>query len=300
MTEPLIAVFGGTGFLGRRIVERLQHRGARVRIAVRHPERHRRLRPPAKGLEVVRADVQALASVARVLEGCSGAVNAVSLYSERGGATFQSVHVEGARHVARAAAEAGLAHLVHVSGIGADRNAPSDYVRCRGLGEQAVTSAFPPAALVRPSVMFGSDDAFLNTLLRLTRLLPVIPLFGRGETRLQPVHVGDVAEAVARLALGDNHREDLFELGGPDVFTYRELIELILRCTGRRRLLVPVPFAVWSALAQASAPLPKPVLTPAQVSLMKRDNVVDPAAATFAHLGIEPVRLADKLKEYLA
>lgn len=299
MPNPIVAVFGGTGFLGRQIVDRLLDHGASVRVAARHAE------PIAAGRDggrvvAMRADLRDPGAVAKAVRGCLAAVNAVGLYVERGEDTFAAVHVEGARMLARGAAAAGLGQLVHISGLGADAGSESAYVRARALGDAAVREAFPAACILRPSVMFGADDAFIGTLAGLTRALPAIPLFGRGETRLQPVHVGDVAEAAARAALTAGGRGRIFDLGGPETLTYKALLKLILRHTGRRRLLVPVPFALWRLAARASAWLPSPPLTPAQVTLMARDNVAAPSAPGFAELGIVPLRLSDELESYLA
>ena len=200
-TGMIVTVLGGTGFLGRRVVRHLLDRGFRVRATARHPERVPTLFGPNEvGAEAVGADVHDEASVAAVLADADAVVNAVSLYVEHGGPeTFRAVHVEAAARIARLAREAGVGCLIHVSGIGADPASPSNYIRARGEGEIAVREAFPGATLVRPSVMFGPDDYFLTTLARLLRTLPIYPLFGRGRTRLQPVHVEDVSEAIARI-----------------------------------------------------------------------------------------------------
>ena len=197
---PLVTVFGGTGFLGQRVVRRLLDRGHRVRIAARHPNRADRL--SSDHLECIRADVLDPASIGRAVRGAQAVVNAVSLYVEKDDLSFGAVHVHGAREVARAAAEAGVIRMIHVSGIGSDARSGDAYIQARGEGEAAAHEAFPAAVLVRPAVMFGPEDAFLRGIAGLVRRLPFYPLFGRGETRLQPVHVADVAEAVARLGWG--------------------------------------------------------------------------------------------------
>ena len=233
----VVAVFGGTGFLGRRVVRHLPGRGFRVRVASRHPERAPSpLGPEGEGAEAVRADVRDEGAVASALAGASGAVNAVALYAERGGRdTFRAVHVEAAARMARLARAAGVERLVHVSGIGADPASASGYIRARGEGEAAVREAFPGATLVRPSAMFGPDDRFLTTLARLLRTLPVYPLFGRGRTRLQPVHVEDVAEAIARVLAGaPGAGHPCYELGGPRVYSYAELLRVVADRTGAR------------------------------------------------------------------
>lgn len=297
MAQGLVTVFGGSGFLGRRIVERLAAEGTRVRVAVRRPERAPVAEDPGTGgrIEAVAADVWEEASVARALEGSWATVNTVGHYVEKRGASFDAVHGAGAENVARQARKAGARRLVHVSGIGADAASESPYVRARGMGEERVRDAFDGATIVRPSVLFGPEDRFLNTLVRAARLAPALALFGRGETRLQPVFVGDVAEATARILADPETAGRTFELGGPRVYAYRELLALVLRETGRRRFLVPVPFALWDAGAAALSVLPRPPITPDMVTLMKRDNVAGPGMPGLRDLGIAPVAVEDVL-----
>jgi uncharacterized protein YbjT (DUF2867 family) len=290
LRDGLIYVFGGTGFLGRRIVRRLRDHGHTVRIASRHPERARS--PIAdKWLEPVRADIEDEGSLVAALADAQGVVNAVSLYVERANATFRSVHVEGAARVAREARRAGVERLIHVSGIGADPGSDSPYIRSRGEGELAVKSAFPDATIVRPAVMFGPDDAFLNTTLTLLRRLPAFPMFGNGRTKLQPADVEDVAEAIAR-AFGQ-HRA-LYELGGPRIYAYEELLRTIAQKAGLKPLLVPVPFSLWRALAWTAELLPNPPVTRNQVELMRIDTIAG-SEPGFEALGISPRPLEDVL-----
>ena len=220
-------VFGGTGFLGRRVVRRLREAGFAVRFAARHPERGRSLFADGEpGIASIRADINEESAVAAAIAGSYAVVNAVSLYVERGKDTFRSVHVEAAARVARSAAEAGVPRLVHVSGIGADAGSPSAYIRSRGEGEAAVLRAFAAATLIRPAVMFGPDDAFVTPLLSMLRRLPAFPLFGTGGTRLQPVYVEDIGEAVARI-MRLPATERIYELAGPQVYDYRSLLLLL-------------------------------------------------------------------------
>ncbi|MEX2644548.1 MAG: complex I NDUFA9 subunit family protein [Acetobacterales bacterium] len=293
----MIVVFGGSGFLGAHIIGHLLRAGRGVRVATRHPERVRR---PPEGpadppFEAVKADVHRAEQVAATLDGAEGAVNAVSLYVEHGGATFRSVHVEGARTVARQAAKAGVGRLVHLSGIGSDPRSEARYIRARGRGEEAVREALPEATLFRPSVMFGPDDGLLTTLDGITRSMPVIPLFGSGSTRLQPVYVGDVAAAAERALALPEASGRTYELGGPEVMTYRVLVRRVLTHTGRRRLLVPVPFSVWTAMARAAAAMPSPPITVDQVELMRRDNVAAPDIRGLPDLGLGPTPVGDIL-----
>lgn len=277
-----VTVFGGTGFLGRHVVRHLAEHGFKVRVASRHPGRGDDGR-----LEAVQADVHDDRSTAAALVGAYGAVNAVSLYVEREGKTFRSVHVEAAARVARLARACGAERLVHVSGVGSDATSDSPYIRSRGEGEQAVLSAFPDATIVRPAVMFGPDDGVLVPIAELLRRFPVFPLFGGGETKLQPDHVDDIAEAIVRAILAPQARVT-YEFGGPVVYTYKALLETIAHRLGRRPLFVPVPFELWTGAASMAEMLPHPPITRNQVELMRKDNVPSPDAPGFAALGLAP------------
>jgi NADH dehydrogenase len=292
----VVTVFGATGFLGHRVVQHLLDRGFKVWAASRHPERMPvPLRRDAVGTEPIEADVHDEASVAAALAGAYAVVNAVSLYVERGGReTFHAVHVEAAARIARLAREAGVERLIHVSGIGADPASSSDYIRARGEGETVVHEAFPGATVVRPSVMFAPDDQFLTTLARLLRTLPIFPLFGTGQTRLQPVHVDDVAEAIAHIlgsAAGVGH--SCYELGGPRSYTYAELLRNITDRIGTRARLLPIPFALWHATALVSETILGATLTRSQVALMRRDNVASQQLPGLRNLNIAPTPLED-------
>jgi NADH dehydrogenase len=300
MTLPLVTVFGGTGFLGGRVVRHLRNHGFAVRVASRRPDRGRRL----FGLEdshihLVAADIHEGPSISAALAGAYGLVNAVSLYVERGGETFETVHVTGARRVAAQAKLSGVERLAHVSGIGSDPSSPSLYVRKRGEGEVAVQDAFPGAVMIRPAVMFGPDDAFLSVILRLLRRFPAYPMFGRGETRLQPAYVEDVAEAIARVLPRTELQAMSLEFGGPHVYRYKELLGVIAAELGRHPLLVPTSFAVWRALARVCERLPNPPITTNQVELMQRDNVASERPPGFAELGIAPQALEGVLQRMI-
>jgi uncharacterized protein YbjT (DUF2867 family) len=288
MTQA-VTVFGGTGFLGRRLIRRLREKGFTVRIASRHPQRSREVFGDGDPHVLpVTADIHDECAVASAVAGAYGAVNAVSLYVEHGSETFQSVHVEAAGRLARQATHAGLQRLVHVSGIGADAHSPSPYIRSRGEGEQAVRGGFPAATIVRPAVMFGPDDAFLNTILKLLRRLPAYPMFGQGRTRLQPAHVEDVAEAVARALQRSDMQAATIECGGPQIYSYEELLRTIARAAGITPRLIPMPFAAWHLLASIAELLPEPPVTRNQVELMETDSIVSPQTPGFADLGIAP------------
>ncbi len=293
-------MFGGTGFLGRRIVRHLRYREFPVRIASRHPDRgHSQFGPDDPQLQFLETNIQDERSVADAIAGAYGVVNAVSLYVEHGLETFHSVHVESAQRVAAQARRAGVDRLVHVSGIGADAASPSRYIRKRGEGELAVRAAFNDAFFVRPAVMFGPDDAFLTTILKLLRQLPIYPMFGRGRTRLQPAYVEDVAEAVARVIVRETH-PTIFEFGDPRVYSYEQFLRAVAHQAGLAPLLFPIPFAVWHALAWASEILPGPLLTRNQVDLMKIDTVSSPEMPGFVELEISPHSVEAVLRRMLS
>jgi uncharacterized protein YbjT (DUF2867 family) len=296
-----VTVFGGTGFLGRSIVRHLRSRGFPVRIASRHPDRgHRLFGPDDPQLQSVEANIHNERSVADALAGAYGVVNAVSLYVEHGQETFHSVHVESAQRVAAQVHRAGVERLVHVSGIGADAASPSQYIRKRGEGELAVRAAFNEALFVRPAVMFGPDDAFLTTILKLLRRLPIYPMFGRGRSRLQPAYVEDVAEAIGRTMQRAETSSTIFEFGGPRVYSYEELVRAVAHQAGLAPRLIPIPLAVWPALAWVSEMFPSPLLTRNQVELMQIDTVSSPEMAGFAELGISPHSVEAILQKMLA
>ncbi len=296
----VVTVFGGTGFLGRRVVEHLRKHDFSVRIASRHPNRSRALfGSDDPQLQSVAADIHDQRAVADALAGAYGVVNAVSLYVERGRSTFHSVHVEAARGVAARAQRNGVERLVQVSGIGADAASPSLYIRKRGEGELAVRAAFADAILMRPAVMFGPGDAFLTTVLALLRSLPIYPMFGRGLTRLQPAYVEDVAEAIARALQQTERRAVTFECGGPRIYSYEELLRTVAREAGLMPRLMPLPFAAWQALASISEVLPSPPVTRNQIDLMQIDNVASRDMPGFAELGISPHAVEQILREVL-
>ena len=301
MAYTRVTVFGGSGFLGRQIVWRLADEGAEVRVAVRRPERAAFLaeRRPAGQIVPVRADVWVEASVGPAVEGAQAVVNTVGHYVERGPATFAAIHGEGAQRVARLSALAGVQRLVHISGLGADPASDSPYVRARGIGERLVREVFPEATILRPCVLFGPGDAFLSRLAGLARVMPALPLFGTGRTRLQPVYVLDVAAAVAQALAASASKGQVYELGGPRIYTYKALVQLVLAQIQRRRLLIPIPFAVWELLAAVLAPLPNRPISRDQITLMKRDNLVGANALTFTELGLAPTALEDVLPGYL-
>lgn len=283
MSKPLIVVFGGTGYLGMHIVHALAVAGYQVRVASRHAVT--RNLPP--GAEKVTADILQPESVAQAVSGADGVVNAVSLYVQSRVLGFKDVHVDGAERLAACCARSGVPALVHISGINANTRSRSPYVSARGLGEQRVREAFPQATILRPSVLFGSGAGLMATLDSLCRL-PAIPLFGQGRTRLQPVHVADVARAVSSVLANPQFQGEVYELGGGQVMSYRQLVTLALERRGKHRPLVPVPFALWHAGAAMLSVMKSPPLTRDQLVLMESDNVVHDQVAGFEQLGVSP------------
>ena len=302
--ETLVTVFGGSGFLGRHVVRALAHRGYRIRVAVRRPELTGHLRPMGKvgQIHAVQANLRFADSVAAALRDADAAVNLVGILFERGNQRFDAVQVAGAEAVA-AAAKAAEIPLVHVSAIGADAASPSHYARSKAEGERCVLAAQPQAVIMRPSIVFGPEDDFFNRFAALARFLPALPLPGGGHTRFQPVFAGDVGEAIARAVDGAAKPGTIYELGGPDVRTFREIMEFILATIRRRRLLVPVPFGAMKAQALVAQFLPKPPITPDQVEQLKHDTIVSEEARrdgrTLEGLGIVPETIANIVPTYL-
>jgi len=280
-------------------VRRLAGEGASVRVAVRSPERARNVLPDPDHVQVLRADVRDPASVAAAVAGADAVVNAVSAYVEKAGVSFESVHVQGARTLAQEAFAAGVARLVLVSGIGADPQSASPYIRARGRGELAARQAFPGATVVRPGAMFGPGDALFGALADIVRLSPVVPLIGGGRTRVQPVYVEDVAEAIARVLAERGSAGQTYELAGPGAYTLRELVGFVLRLLGKRRLLVPVPFAVAEMQARLFEFLPSPPLTTSQVDLLRRDNLASGELPGLSELGIRAKAIEDIVPTYV-
>ena len=303
-TETLVTVFGGSGFLGRHVVRALAREGYRIRNAVRRPDLAFHLQPLGRVGQIhsVQANLRYPASVEAAVRDADVVINLVGILFERGRQRFEAVHAEGAASVARAAAAVG-ARVIHVSALGAEAEAPALYARTKAAGEAAVLAAAPDATIFRPSILFGPQDDFFNRFAALARISPVLPLVGGGETRFQPVFVGDVAQAIAKAVGGWAKGGTIYELGGPEVKTFRELMEYVLAVTERRRMLVPLPFALARLQAFFLQFMPTPLLTPDQVELLRRDNVVSPAAIaegrTLQGLGIEPAALEAIVPSYL-
>jgi uncharacterized protein YbjT (DUF2867 family) len=294
--DRLVTIYGGSGFVGRYIARRMAKEGWRVRVAVRRPNEALFVRTygVVGQVEPVFCNIRDDASVRAVMQGAEAVVNCVGILAERGRNRFDAVQAEGAGRIARIAAESGVARLVQISAIGADATSPSAYARTKAAGEAAVTAAFPSAVILRPSIVFGQEDQFFNRFATMARLGPMLPVVGGG-TRFQPVYVDDVAQAAARAVLGEV-APGVYELGGPDVETFHDLMTRMLGIIQRRRLVVNVPFPVARLMALG---FDNGVLTRDQVRNLARDNVVAPTARGFADLGITPVAMEAVLPEYL-
>jgi NADH dehydrogenase len=303
-SETLVTVFGGSGFLGRHVVRALAREGYRVRNAVRRPDLAGHLQPLGRVGQIhsVQANLRYPESVDAAVRGADVVVNLVGILFERGKQSFDAVQGEGAHCVAQAAATHG-ARLVHVSALGADPESTSSYARAKAAGEAAVLGTVADATILRPSIIFGPEDDFFNRFAALARMSPALPLIGGGHTKFQPVFVGDVAQAVVRAAGGAAKGGTIYELGGPEVKTFRELMEYVLAVIERRRLLVPLPFGLAKLQATILQFMPTPLLTPDQVELLRSDNVVSQSALdqgrTLAALGIAPSGMEAIVPSYL-
>lgn len=312
--DRIVTVFGGSGFLGRHLVRALARDGWRVRVATRRPDLAFHLQPLGRvgQIHAVQANLRYPDSLAAALRGAEAAVNLVGILAPWGKQTFDSVQSEGAGAVARAAQAVGIANFLHVSAIGADADSASAYARSKAVGEAAVLAALPSAKILRPSVVFGPEDQFFNRFAAMARMMPALPLIGGGATRLQPVYVGDVAEAGSRLLRGAGVSGATYELGGPSVKTLREIMEFVLATIHRKRILAPLPFGIAGAIGDVSETLnrlllgmipPEFTVTRDQVELLRHDNVVsDKAMAegrTLAGLGLTPESVEAVVPSYL-
>jgi NADH dehydrogenase len=303
--KGLVTIFGGSGFVGSQTVRALAKRGARVRVAVRNPGRGYRL--PMLGdvgqIEIVQANVRDEPSIARAIDGAEACINAVAVLHESGHQRFDTLHVEGARTVARVAAAAGVRRFVHISALGASSDATSAYSRSKAAGEAAVRKEMAGATILRPSVIFGPDDAFFNRFASMAIVSPALPLIGGGLTRFQPVFVGDVAGAVTAALADDDTAGRTYELGGPLIYTFKDLMRLMLKEIGRRRLLIPLPFPVARVLGLAGDMMAVAGLTPPitsdQVESLRMDNIVAPGAPCLVDLGVSPTPLHTIIPTYL-
>jgi uncharacterized protein YbjT (DUF2867 family) len=303
-SPAICTVFGASGFVGTQVTQHLARHGFRVRAAVRRPDLAGHLRPLGDVGQIVpiQANVRNPDSIARAVHGASVVINLVAVGFQRGNQRFATVNVDGAGDVAEAAAAAGVKTFIHMSMLGADAESESAFARSRADGEAAVRGGFPGAIIMRPSLIFGPDDSYFNLMASLSRFFPVMPLIG-GKSKFQPVYVIDVAEAFATAAAGNAKPGRTYELGGPEVVTQRELLQLILHEAGRSNPLLPLPVGIAKLMTLPMALLPKPLVTSDQVILLQSDNVVSDAAArerrTLQGLGITPTPMGEVLPTYL-
>src|SRR5689334_1405577 len=299
--QRLATVFGGSGFIGRYVVQDLARDDWLVRAAVRRPDEALFLKTSGVVGQItpVAANVRDRPSVARAIAGADAVINLVGILHQSGRQRFQAVHVEGARMIAEEAARADVKRLVHVSAIGADPNSDSAYARTKGEGEAAVRLAFPGAIILRPSIVFGPEDGFFNRFAQMAMLSPALPLIGGGKTRFQPIYVGDVAEAAVRAIENREAQGRTYELAGPRAYSFAELMRLMLNEIGRRRMLVPLPFPIASLMGAVLQCLPNPQLTADQVRLLKRDNVPSAGSAGLTDLGLTPTAVETIIPTYL-
>ncbi|MTI43802.1 NADH dehydrogenase [Roseibium hamelinense] len=305
LNGKLVTVFGGSGFVGRHVVQALARRGYRVRAAVRRPDLAEYLQPLGVPGQImpIQANLRYRWSVERAIDGANAVVNCVGILFPTGKQSFDAVQSFGPRAIAEAARDAGLSFATHVSAIGANENSKSAYARSKAEGEAGITETLPESVILRPSIVFGPEDDFFNKFAGMARLAPALPLIGGGETKFQPVYVCDVAEAVAKSVDGDLKAGTVYELGGPEVKSFRECLELMMEITRRKRFLAPLPFPVARAMGKIMQLLPAPLLTADQVELLKTDNVVSKAAQdekrTLEGMGVEASTLAAILPSYL-
>ncbi len=295
-----VTVFGGIGFVGRYVVRELVAAGAAVRVAVRHPERGAFLKSMGEvgQVSLVRADILNEASVVSAVDGARAIINTIGILVEGRHQRFDDIHVKGAGMIAAASQSNGIEHIVHISAIGADIEAPAKYSRSKGAGENAVKLYVPGAVILRPSVVFGAEDKFFNRLAFLARVLPIMPLI-EGETKLQPIYVVDLAKAVVASLTKAGATGETFELGGPRVYRFREVMELVFDQLGRKRMLLPVPRGLAASVAAILEWLPNPPLTRDQLRLLRNDNVVGENVKTLSDLGVEATPPAVVLPTYL-
>jgi uncharacterized protein YbjT (DUF2867 family) len=291
-----ITVFGGTGFIGRHLVALLLQSGAKVRLAVRHPDRVEMATDPAQPPEIVQADVLDDIGVGIAIAGADAVVNLVGILTETTTQTYRAIHVEGARRVALAAERYGVMRLIHISALGASPSSPAISDRTKVEGEQAIRAVFPQATIVRPSLTYGEDDHFFSRFAAMIRSSPVLPLIGGGTTKFQPVFVGDMTAGLLELLKRSDAAGKTYEFGGPQVYSFRVLLELLLTALNQRRVLIPIPFALAEIQAGLLALLPNVPLTRDQARLLKTDKVVSGVKPTLGDLGVQP----RPLEEFLA
>lgn len=296
-----VTIFGGSGFVGRYLVQKLAQNGDLIRIAVRNPVAARFLQPLGEVGQITLLQTSILSpdEVSRAIEGSDVVINLVGILYEKRRQTFEALHVEGASRIAEQAKELGVSTLLHMSALGANLNSRSRYASTKARGEEAVLHHFPEATLFRPSVIFGAEDSFLNRFAQMALTSPFLPLIGEGKTRFQPIYVGDVAECFFKASFKKEARRVTYELGGPSIYTFKELIVYVLKTIHRKRILLPIPFGVAKGIGFFAQFLPTPLLTSDQVELLKTDTIVLSQELTVADLGIHPKALEALAPLYL-
>ncbi|MDE3060345.1 MAG: complex I NDUFA9 subunit family protein [Pseudomonadota bacterium] len=302
MAQQIVTVVGGTGFVGRYVVKLLAAAGYTVRVISRHPDAalHLKTSGHAGPIVLMGGDLARPDSLEGKLDQSWAVINLVGVLFEAGRQSFSRVHAHGAERLAQLARTAGAERFVHVSALGVSKASGSAYARSKLLGEKAVLAAFPEASILRPGVIFGAEDHFFNRFAAMASVSPILPLIGGGKTRFQPVYAGDVAHAVMACLTRHGTAGNTYELGGPRIYTFREILEYILRLTGKRRMLIPIPFGLASLMGACAGLLPNPPLTRDQVKLLRQDNVVGENALTLAHLGLNATAAEIVVPEYLS
>jgi NADH dehydrogenase len=301
MDNVVITVFGGSGFIGRHVIRALAKKGHRLRVATRYPNLANHLPPMGHvgQIQLLKTNVRDAGQVEAALAGAQAAINLCGILYEWGEQSFDAIHIEAAETIGKCARARGLKSLVHVSSIGASETAPSAYSRSKAEGEKRLRAAFPDAVILRPSIVFGPEDQFFNRFARMAQFSPFLPLVGGGHTNFQPIFVGDVAAAVVKGLSDVSTAGKTYELGGPNIYSFKALMRFLLWEIERERLLVPIPFGIASFLAFFLQLLPSPLLTPDQVQSLRSDNVVAPGALTLADLGRAPTSVEAEAPAYL-
>lgn len=302
MEQRVITILGGTGFLGRYVVRRLAKDGFRLRIVSRNPNDSLELITAGHvgQIALLAGDINDPKSYAKALKGSYAVINLVGILFDRGKQNFTNIHSLGAEKLAVAAKAAGVQRFIQISALGVENEAGSNYARSKFLGEQAVLRAFPDASIIRPSIIFGAEDNFFNKFAKMAVLSPFLPLIGGGRTLFQPVYVDDIAKAIETLLLQNTGRGQIYELGGAQVYSFKQILEYILSVTGKARRFIPIPFGLASIIGRIGEYLPTPPLTRDQIKLLKYDNTVNPTLKSFKHLGITPTAVELIVPEYLS
>lgn len=297
-----VTIFGGSGFVGRSIVQKLAAQGDIIRVAVRNPVAAQFLKPLGEVGQItpVHVDLSSKESLEKTIQGSDVVINLVGILFEKGSQTFEKIHVEGAKNIAQVSSKLGVPTFLHMSALGANKASRSRYAATKARGEEMARKHFPKATIFRPSVIFGPEDAFLNRFARMALMSPFLPLIGGGKTRFQPIYVGDVADCFVKALEFPEAKGKLYELGGPSIYTFKELMVYLLETIHRKRLLLSIPFPIAKMMGRIAQWLPTPPLTADQVELLKADTVVSPQALTVEDLEVFPKALQAMAPLYLA